>query len=264
MILILYSSILKLSATGICGLCLTVCVPFPILVVSSGRFRKTGEGWPLLTIETEVNGDSKRTNERGPFLVGSLGLSCRCNRLLSCLGCSSRPSSKYFLTVHYFNSFVPTGTASWVQNYRKIPLIQFNPWRIQKNVGANICMIPSVAAEYVHFFLYWYQRPNSKRNMWYGNPMLELIIYNITSSHSPLRSSELQLSRHRTANTDESFPSYLKMEQAIGLGRVWGRGVRRVERSAMILCLRIDIFLSMGIPMPDLTLTTLHSWLEFL
>jgi hypothetical protein len=34
--------------------------------------RETKEGWPLLTVETEVNGDSKRTNERGPSLVGSL------------------------------------------------------------------------------------------------------------------------------------------------------------------------------------------------
>ncbi len=37
--------------------------------------RETTEGWPLPTVETEVNGDSKSTNERGPFLVGSLG--CR-------------------------------------------------------------------------------------------------------------------------------------------------------------------------------------------
>ncbi len=37
---------------------------------------KTSEGWPLLAVETEVNGDSKKTNERSPFLVGSLGLSC--------------------------------------------------------------------------------------------------------------------------------------------------------------------------------------------
>jgi hypothetical protein len=32
------------------------------------------EGWPLLTVETEVNGDSESTNARGPFLVGLLGL----------------------------------------------------------------------------------------------------------------------------------------------------------------------------------------------
>ncbi len=66
------------------------------------------EGWPLLTDETEVNGDSKSTNERGPSLVGSLGLSCQYKILFSCLGCSSRPSTKYFfLAVYYFNSFVP-------------------------------------------------------------------------------------------------------------------------------------------------------------
>jgi hypothetical protein len=73
------------------------------------KSRKTREGWPLLTVETEVNGDSElgSTNERGPFLIGSLGLSCRYNRFLSFLGCSSRPSATYFfLAVHFFNSFV--------------------------------------------------------------------------------------------------------------------------------------------------------------
>jgi hypothetical protein len=39
-----------------------------------GIDRETREGWPLLTVDSEVNGDIKRTNERGPFLVGSLGL----------------------------------------------------------------------------------------------------------------------------------------------------------------------------------------------
>ncbi len=38
--------------------------------------RQTREGWPLLTVETEVNGYrySRSTNERGPSLVGILGL----------------------------------------------------------------------------------------------------------------------------------------------------------------------------------------------
>ncbi len=36
---------------------------------------ETREGCYLLTVETEENGDSKRTNEKGPFLVGSLGIS---------------------------------------------------------------------------------------------------------------------------------------------------------------------------------------------
>jgi hypothetical protein len=30
-------------------------------------------GGPLLTVETDVNGDSKSTNQRGPSLVGSEG-----------------------------------------------------------------------------------------------------------------------------------------------------------------------------------------------
>ncbi len=36
--------------------------------------RETRAGWPLLTVETEVNVDSKMANERGPFLVGTQGL----------------------------------------------------------------------------------------------------------------------------------------------------------------------------------------------
>jgi hypothetical protein len=42
------------------------------------------EGWSLLTVETEVNGDSKSTNERGPSLVSSLGMSCRYNSFCFC------------------------------------------------------------------------------------------------------------------------------------------------------------------------------------
>jgi hypothetical protein len=44
------------------------------LVQTSERLERGG---PLLTLETELNGDSKRTNERGPILVSSLGLACR-------------------------------------------------------------------------------------------------------------------------------------------------------------------------------------------
>jgi hypothetical protein len=52
-----------------------VAKPFMILIPSaldphSGETREAREGWPLLTEETEVNGDSKSTNERGPSLVG--------------------------------------------------------------------------------------------------------------------------------------------------------------------------------------------------
>ncbi len=71
--------------------------------------RETREEWPLLTVETELNGDSKRTNERGPFLVCSFGLPCRYKIFLFCVGgCSSRPSTKYFFFFlkYYINSFV--------------------------------------------------------------------------------------------------------------------------------------------------------------
>jgi hypothetical protein len=68
--------------------------------------RETREQWLL---QTQANGDSKSTKKRGLFLAVLLGLSCQYKRFLSCLGCSSRPSRKYFfLTVHYFNFFVPT------------------------------------------------------------------------------------------------------------------------------------------------------------
>ncbi len=38
------------------------------------RSRETREGWPLLTVGTEVNGDSKSTNEWGPFIGWLVGL----------------------------------------------------------------------------------------------------------------------------------------------------------------------------------------------
>jgi hypothetical protein len=56
----------------------------------------TREGWPLLTVATELNGDSTRTNDRGPSFVASLDSPCRYNRFLYCLGCSSQPSTQYY------------------------------------------------------------------------------------------------------------------------------------------------------------------------
>jgi hypothetical protein len=67
-------------------------------------------GWPLLTVETEVIGNSKSTNGRGPSLVGLLGLACQYKRLLFCLVpwlLKSARTNVFFLTVYYFNSFVP-------------------------------------------------------------------------------------------------------------------------------------------------------------
>jgi hypothetical protein len=74
---------------------------------------ETREGWPLLTVETDVNGSSKSANERGPSLVGSLGLPCQYKKFLPCLGCSSRPRpSKIFFPSSYIpSSLSQTGQA---------------------------------------------------------------------------------------------------------------------------------------------------------
>ena len=70
--------------------------------------RDIREGWPLLTVETEVNRDSKSTNERGPSLVGSSGLSCLYNGFFSAFSALVGPVQNiFFLVVYYFNSFVP-------------------------------------------------------------------------------------------------------------------------------------------------------------
>ncbi len=60
--------------------------------------RETREGWPLLTVETEVNGDSKSTNEMGSSFVGSF---VPVQVIFFCLACSSRPSVKYYFSSPY-------------------------------------------------------------------------------------------------------------------------------------------------------------------
>jgi hypothetical protein len=54
------------------------------------------EVWPLLTVETEVTGNSKSTNESGSSLVGSLGLSSRYKRFFSALTAVVGPVQNIF------------------------------------------------------------------------------------------------------------------------------------------------------------------------
>jgi hypothetical protein len=65
------------------------------------------EGWPLLTVETEANGESRSTYERGSFLVGSR----RFKRVLSCLGLAALfgPGLNLFLLlpIQHLTSFLP-------------------------------------------------------------------------------------------------------------------------------------------------------------
>ncbi len=77
--------------------------------------RETREGWPLLTVEIEVNGDSKNTNERGPSFDGSLGF-------CSVLGCSSRPSTKYFFPRHKLSPSKLGRQPCWVACLCSCPL----------------------------------------------------------------------------------------------------------------------------------------------
>jgi hypothetical protein len=58
--------------------------------------RATREGWPLLTIEAEVNGDSGSTYERDPSLIGFWACSAGTGDLCPALAALVGPGSKYF------------------------------------------------------------------------------------------------------------------------------------------------------------------------
>jgi hypothetical protein len=62
---------------------------------------ETREGWPLLTVETEVNGDSKRTIDRDSFLGWLVGLVMPVREIF-CHALAALVS-----TVHFFILLVP-------------------------------------------------------------------------------------------------------------------------------------------------------------
>ncbi len=39
-----------------------ITMVYDVTTISNGGTRETRDGWPLLSVETEVNGDSKSTN----------------------------------------------------------------------------------------------------------------------------------------------------------------------------------------------------------
>ncbi len=97
----------------ILGLHLELTKPYHLPGYQPERVERGG---PLLSVETEVKGDSKSTNDRDPSLVGSFGLVLLVQRFLSYLGCSSQHSTKYFFprhrlfyffTLHRLNSLQP-------------------------------------------------------------------------------------------------------------------------------------------------------------
>ncbi len=69
--------------------------------------RAAREGWPLLTLETEPNGDSKSTNERSPPWLVRWACRARTRDLCTALTALVGPVQNIlFLTIHYFSSFV--------------------------------------------------------------------------------------------------------------------------------------------------------------
>jgi hypothetical protein len=79
--------------------------------------RETREGWPLLTVETEVIGDSKSTNERGPpWLVR-----------WSCLAAPVGPRTKYIFFPHrtLFQCRCPHCPESWAFSRAGSPVSKY-------------------------------------------------------------------------------------------------------------------------------------------
>jgi hypothetical protein len=75
-----------------------------------GLIRVTRDQKLLLTVETEVNGDSKSTNEMKRVLSWLVRWVCRAGKKDFCSAFAALvgPVTKYvFLIVHYFNSFLP-------------------------------------------------------------------------------------------------------------------------------------------------------------
>jgi hypothetical protein len=85
----------------------------PTSPAKEGNPRETREGWPLLTAETEVNGDSKSTNE-GVLPCWFVGLVVPVQEILFNLGDLVSPVHNIFsLAVHNFNSFVNIAQPAW-------------------------------------------------------------------------------------------------------------------------------------------------------
>ncbi len=103
--------------------------------------RETREGCPLLTVETEENGDSKSTNERGPSLVVSLGLSCRYKRCSLCLSCFTRSSAKYFfLQLIQFQFLCLQRTASWAGSCAGSPVFSMCLYLTYTSKIVDLCI----------------------------------------------------------------------------------------------------------------------------
>jgi hypothetical protein len=90
--------------------------------------RETREGWPLLTVENEVDGDSKSTNERGPSLVSSLSSFFRVGTRDFYPGLAALVGPvKYIFFPHKF--MCPHRPATWARSRAGPPVSEcVSPW----------------------------------------------------------------------------------------------------------------------------------------
>ncbi len=114
--------------------------PHPTPHIGRLETERLQSGGPYWLLNWGKWGIKEYTNGRSPSWVGSLGSSCWYKKFLSCLGCSivGPIQNIFFLTVHYFKSFVPiaqqagqavvSGRLSlnvclWLDIKNKIPLV---------------------------------------------------------------------------------------------------------------------------------------------
>ncbi len=124
----------------------------------------------MLTVETEVNGESKSTYERGPSLVGSLGLSCWYKRLLD--------KCKIFLTSPY-SIIIPVSPST--SKLGRQPC-----WVTYFLVCVSKCSVLALHVRIIANTLYhspWVLpltlRTDSEGPIWHGNVMIALVMFQI-------------------------------------------------------------------------------------
>ncbi len=91
-----------------------------------------------MTDETEVNGDSKSTNDRGPSLVGSLGLSCRrYKRFCSALAALVGPVQNIFSSPCAISMTLSHRPASWAGSRVGSPVSQCVSLSMPQNANSG-------------------------------------------------------------------------------------------------------------------------------
>ncbi len=142
----------------------------------------------LLKLRPKRDSKSTCTCERGPSLVGdSLGSSYRVKRFLSCLGCSSRPSTLlHFICPHPPASWEGSRAAPPVSSY-----VSMTPQKLEIQVRCNLTFSVILSAQYSCLELYLarifeLERPQTNENYAFRKPRTgcrENMKYNVNAAH---------------------------------------------------------------------------------